>query len=334
MIVILRYMLRGMKMIKNIKITSKYDNLILNATIYEHKDPKAIIHILHGMCEHHKRYDKFCKFLLTNGFSVIASDHRGHGKSIKHQSDLGYFYKQAHISIIEDVACVNNYIKKHYPTLPIYIISHSMGTLITKCYLKKYDNTIDGCILLGSPSKQNLAPLVLLGCKLYTKFRGDRYRSSSLEKLIFGKFNIKYIRKHPRYGWLSNDSKSIRNFLNDENCCFTFTLNGFNMLFTLAILTYSKKGWLMQNKKLPMHFMSGEEDSCLINENKFRHSITYLENLGYSNVTYKIYKNMRHELLHESKKHRIYNDILNRLNTFMSYEAKLKKLKVNTFIIK
>ncbi len=43
-------------------------------------DPVAVIQIAHGMGEHAKRYDTLALELNTQGFSVYANDHRGHGQ--------------------------------------------------------------------------------------------------------------------------------------------------------------------------------------------------------------------------------------------------------------
>jgi alpha-beta hydrolase superfamily lysophospholipase len=43
------------------------------------ENPKAWLHIMHGMSEHGARYGEFAKFLNSRGIMVTAGDHRGHG---------------------------------------------------------------------------------------------------------------------------------------------------------------------------------------------------------------------------------------------------------------
>lgn len=45
------------------------------------ENPKALIVIAHGLCEHLNRYDYFTDKLNENGYSVYRYDQRGHGKS-------------------------------------------------------------------------------------------------------------------------------------------------------------------------------------------------------------------------------------------------------------
>ena len=54
------------------------------------KKPKAIIHIVHGMAEHALRYADFAEDACTKGFTVFASDHRGHGKTCGNIMLKGY----------------------------------------------------------------------------------------------------------------------------------------------------------------------------------------------------------------------------------------------------
>lgn len=50
------------------------------------------------------------------------------------------------------------------------------------------------------------------------------------------------------------------------------------------------------------------------NENKFLELVDFLKELGYKNVTCKLYKDLRHEILNENEKEIIYKDILKFLN--------------------
>ena len=45
------------------------------------EDPRAVVVIVHGLCEHCGRYDHLADRLNWEGFSVYRFDHRGHGRS-------------------------------------------------------------------------------------------------------------------------------------------------------------------------------------------------------------------------------------------------------------
>lgn len=65
----------------------------------------------------------------------------------------------------------------------------------------------------------------------------------------------------------------------------------------------------MGHKDLPIHFISGADDSCMINKKKFSEAVELLKNLGYTKVTWKLYDGMRHEILNENGKEQVFEDI-------------------------
>ena len=71
------------------------------------------------------------------------------------------------------------YIKNRFPNLPLVLLGHSMGSMVVRCYTRKYDKDIDGLIVCGSPSRNAMAKLglflvsimrIIKGCLLYTSF--------------------------------------------------------------------------------------------------------------------------------------------------------------------
>ena len=114
---------------KNIKInaTNKYK---LSLNIYDCKKPKAIIQVIHGMEEHQERYSEFASILSKNGYLVITSDMRGHGKEA---SELGFFKeKNGHQQLVDDQITIRNYIETNYNGTPVILFGHSMGTIISR----------------------------------------------------------------------------------------------------------------------------------------------------------------------------------------------------------
>lgn len=74
---------------------------------------------------------------------------------------------------------------------------------------------------------------------------------------------------------------------------------------------YQKDGWTLNKKDLPILFIAGSNDPVIIDEEKWNESQEFLKKIGYSNVTGKLYKNLRHEILNEKNKQQIYEDIIN-----------------------
>lgn len=55
------------------------------------RDPKALIHITHGLAEHAYRYNRFSEKLSKENFAVFSQDLRRHGFTSSDDSDFGFF---------------------------------------------------------------------------------------------------------------------------------------------------------------------------------------------------------------------------------------------------
>ena len=113
---------------------------------------KGIVQISHGMAEHKERYFPFMEYLVSKGYAAVINDHRGHGASVKSKDDLGYFYDESGRFIMEDLHQITQDIKEHLPGKPVYLFGHSMGSMVVRDYIKKYDDQIEKLIVCGSPS--------------------------------------------------------------------------------------------------------------------------------------------------------------------------------------
>lgn len=295
---------------ENSKIKSACDELMLDVlTIVPDGEIKGIVQISHGMAEHKERYIPFMEFLAQNGYVTVIHDHRGHGKSVKSKADLGYFYEENAEYVVEDLHQITTFIKNKYPNQKVILLGHSMGSMIVRKYIKKYDNDIDKLIVCGSPSKNPLVDLALLLVKILKAFKGEHYRSNLVQKLAFGKYGKKFQQSKSENVWICSDNKVVNNYDDDELCGFTFTLNGFSNLFHVMKDIYSKKDWALSHKNLPILFIAGADDQVIINEKKWLESQEFLKNLGYENIEKILYPNMRHEILNEINKDVVWKDV-------------------------
>ena len=73
---------------------------------------------------------------------------------------------------------------------------------------------------------------------------------------------------------------------------------------------YSISGWHPRRPDMPVLFISGEDDPCLIDHSRFDHAVRAMRRVGYSNIQSRLYPNMRHEILNEFGKKVVWNDIL------------------------
>ncbi len=289
-------------------LISEYDGLSLSLELFLPEGaPKGILQISHGMSEHKERYEDFMAFLAEKGYAAVIHDHRGHGSSVRSCWDLGYFYTANPAALVEDLHQVSRFIKGRFPGLPLFLFGHSMGSLVARVYLRRYDAEINKLILCGPPTQNSAVGLGLLLVKLSTALHGARYRNHLLNELALGAANRKF---HEQNAWISSCPDTVRQFQRDPLCGFIFTNSGFAGLFGLMKEAYMPRGWALKNPDLPILLLAGAEDPVIQSKRKFAHLKSFLRSLGYRSVRSRLYEGMRHELLNEKNRKQVYQDLL------------------------
>lgn len=272
--------------------------------------PVGVVQLVHGMCEYKERYYDFMKFLAERGYLCVIHDHRGHGKSIVSDADLGYFYDAGYEGLIEDTYQVTEMVKPYAEGVPYILIGHSMGSLVARCFLKKYDDEIDKLILLGSPSMRHGIKSGGFFLRCIAAVKGRRKHSRIADQIVVNSsYERKFKKEKCRHAWICSDRQVVDAYNADRYCNFTFTIDGYLNLLQLLQETYSVQGWELRNPDLPIKFFSGKDDPCALSPSDFGKSIHFMKTLGYKNVRGAMYKGMRHELLNEKRKKWVYHDI-------------------------
>ena len=295
---------------ENFKVSSPYDNLQISCAAYiPEGNVKGVIQIVHGMCEYKRRYEEMMEYFSKNGYVAVAFDQRGHGDTAGSAENLGWFGDKTGEAIVDDAAAVTDEIKRRYPNLPFTLFGHSMGSMVVRCYLQKYDDKIDKLLVCGSPSNNPLSGVAIFLAKAIGAVKGEHYRSKFLADISTGN-NNKRFPGEGRSSWLSRNRENIACYNADPYSGFKFTCNGFENLFRLMKNTYDKKRYQVKNPKLPIHFVSGSDDVVLGNEEKWLQAHNTLRAVGYENVSGKLYHGLRHEIHNELERAEVLADFL------------------------
>lgn len=298
--------------INEYKIKSNFDGLELQTIEYRPENFNKVILIVHGMCEHQLRYNSFATYLAKYGYLVYTYDHRGHGRSIKDESELGYFSKKDGAkAMINDLSTIVNFIKLQNPNCEFYIFAHSMGSIITRCFLQEHSQLVDKVILSGAPNYQALAPLGLFIANLVILFKGDKKRSKLLTSLSLGKFNKKVDNPKTQNDWISYNEANVKKYNDDKLCSFTFTNNGYKNLFKLLIKMHKVRNFKNVNHNLKILFMAGEDDPCTGGNKGLNSSARTLVKAGFKDISRQVFQGMRHEILNEVDHLNVYEEAVN-----------------------
>ena len=272
--------------------------------------PAGIIQFVVGIWEHKERYLPLMEFLSTHGFATLCHDLRGHGATAKSPAELGYIGKGGWKTLVEDVRKVAQWARKQWPSRPLNLFSHSMGSLIARSFLKRHDDEVDRVILSGSPSYNPATPAGLALTGVISLLGGRKCRSKAIQGLAFDSFNKKYKQEGYPRAWICSDKAVQKAYHEDPLCQFTLTVDAVRNMLFLVRDTYSPRGWQMAHPDLPVLFLAGEEDPCLVSPQAFHKAVAAMRDHGYRNVSVRTYPGMRHEVHNETGKEKVWNDIL------------------------
>lgn len=272
---------------------------------------RCVLQIVHGMAEYVERYEEFARFLTERGFVVTGEDHMGHGKSVGEDGQKGFFCeKSPEDALVENVQRLKELTQAVYPNVPYVVMGHSMGSFITRNYMFRHGGEISGAIIMGT----GMQPRLILGTVraltgIQKVFCGSKHTARLIDKLAFGGYNKNIKNPKTAWDWLSRDEKKVAQYMADSGCGFTFTVNGFGALFGLIARLYEADNLKHIPKKLPVFMASGTDDPVGDYGKGVRKAYDSLMAAGMENVTLRMYEGGRHELLNETNRSEIMQDI-------------------------
>jgi alpha-beta hydrolase superfamily lysophospholipase len=290
------------------------------------KDVKVIgaVQICHGMAEHINRYEDFALFLNRNGFIVIGNDHRGHGKSLESEGDTGIFAEKYGWDLaLQDIRKVTLQLKDQHENLPIFMISHSMGSFFARDYISRWGHDLSGVILSGTGNQK---PVVMSLFKFLANWeiliRGLRHRSHFFDKLSFGTFNKPFEPGAPTpYEWLSRDRDQVDKYVADPLCGFVCTSSHFRDFAIGLKRVCSQSIYKSVPEDLPIFLYSGDNDPVGGKNGSLVKEVynNYVE-AGIHDVSMQLNQEGRHESLNEINKADVYNIFLKWIKDHISVD--------------
>lgn len=275
----------------------------------------AILQIAHGMCEYKERYLPFIEFMAQKGYVVCISDHLGHGHSSA-PADYGFFAEEHGADdVLADMVTLNRTVHDIFPRLDIYLLGHSMGSFFARWFAAEHGDLIKGAIFMGTGGPNPMTPVGLKLTSLVKKLRGGHYRSKFINNMAFGGYNKSIKNPLTQYDWLSRDEKSVAAYAADPACTFIFTVSGYHDMLTV-LQKVSTPEWAQSlPKDLPVLLVAGAADPVGNFGEGVRQVYEMVKEAGVKNVELKLYDGMRHEILNETGKEAVFEDLNHWLTT-------------------
>lgn len=261
-----------------------FNNLMFSYEKHYIDNPKAVIIITHGICEHSQRYFPIINHLNNNGYSVIRYDLRGHGQTGGRRGHINSFS-----DFINDLNAFVLEAKKNNPNTPLFLLGHSMGGLITSLYAIKYENKVDGIILSGA-ANGNVPGAVLLKIVPWKLLKNKTVRN------FFPK------------NFLSSDDDIEKAYWKDPLILKEYSINLAGQMFSLGV-KHIKKNYSLISK--PILFLHGESDKIV----PVRISRKMFQKVSSEDKAIHIIENAPHEIFNEPNKNETFKIITDWLDS-------------------
>ena len=280
------------------------------------EEPKAILQIAHGVTEYILRYEEFAEFLTSKGIIVVGNDHIGHGTSIAEKAKPMYFGPEGSFKYaVDDINTLYKITEEKYKNIPYIILGFSLGSFIVRRFLIDYPDTVDGAILVGTgqiaPIKIKIAKFI---AKSEAKKHGEDNPTPMIKSLSFDNYNKLFKPNRTDYDWLCLSKTSLDKYIKDEKRGKELSAGLFREMLSGMEYTGNLENIKKMNKDIPIIFLSGEMDPVGEKGKSVKKAYDYFKKAGIKDVSMKLYKDLRHDILHEDNAEQIYQDILEFIN--------------------
>ena len=271
---------------------------------------RGVVQLVHGMCEYFARYTVFAKYLCSLGYIVCGHDQIGHGATAARPAELGYFApRDGWKYMVEDVGRLRKIVSDRYPGLPYFVFGHSMGSMVLRLYLAEEGEGLAGAVLCGTAGSNPAARPATQLADSTARSRGMTYRSAGLYTLAFKSYNRRFQEEHSPFAWLTRDRAVVDMFGADEKCNFIFTAAGFRDLFALADRCNRRACFRKTPHDLPLLLVAGDQDPVGNYGKGVRQVAARYKAAGQKDLDVILYKDCRHEILNETDRQLVYEDI-------------------------
>ncbi len=283
--------------------------------------PRAIIQIVHGISEYVERYDRFARFLAGEGFLVCGEDHLGHGKTAEDKVYGWFAEEEGWDKVLTDTHRLTQLMQQEYPGTPYFLFGHSMGSFLTRNYLIRWPGEVSGAILSGTGQEPSLA--IGMGktlSSLLKRVGKGKSVSSLINALSLGAYNRSFAPNRTGVDWISRDETVQDAYLADPFCIFQPSVGMFRDMMEGLSRIAKPANLARMDKDTPIFFLSGDKDPVGQMGKGVEKVYAMFRSAGCKDVSLRLYREGRHEMLNELNYEQVHKDVLSWLEAHLPQE--------------
>jgi alpha-beta hydrolase superfamily lysophospholipase len=273
-------------------------------------EARGVVQIFHGLAEHAARYERFAQQCNQAGLHVVAHSHRGHGENYD-PDNLGHFADENGWNIvINDAHMAHLDTLKNFPDLPLILFGHSLGSYIAQSYLMRHPDNVAALVLSASTYASALQLRIVRALARIESWRhGRRGQSALLNRLGFGEFNKPFEPSRTDFDWLSRDPNEVDKYVADPLCGAPSSCQLWHDLTSGFLEITSARALRNIPAELPILITGGALDPIGGDAGMTKLAEMY-RGTGHEDVTLQIYPDGRHEMLNETNRDEVTDDLI------------------------
>ncbi len=219
-------------------------------------------------------------WLAGRGAAVHAYDHRGHGRSEGRRT-----HARAMDEFLDDLGQMLELVRDEHPALPLYLVGHSMGGLITLCFLAHRRPVVHGAVVSGpAMGIDGVSPVRIGLAKVLRAVWPSMKLGAGLDP-----------------EGLSRDPEVVERYLSDP-LVFREMTAGLGAVMIESAGDVVERG---ADIEVPLLVMHGEEDPICSADASRR----FAEDVTTTGSRAHFYPELRHEIFNEPEREQVYRDL-------------------------
>jgi alpha-beta hydrolase superfamily lysophospholipase len=230
--------------------------------VWDAGEPRRIVMLVHGYAEHGGRYAHVADALVRGGSLVTAPDHIGHGRTDGERGLIGDFDH-----VVADLHHLAGILTAAHPGLPLVVIGHSMGGLLTARLAQEHPDEVAAIGFLGA----------VLGDWAWARD-------------VLSMPEIPY--QEPEYSGMSRDPEAVRGYAGDP---LVYHGQYKRPLLAAEVGALDRFNERIDRLTMPVLFLHGAADPYV----PYRASLDAVARMASDDKTMRVFPGARHELVNE-----------------------------------